>query len=257
VNHSNASNATLTHLGQTRSAHHRNHLLLTPDSFVRTVLPGMKSCSAVVHISPAVGAAFTEYTAECEAGGELGGTIAQRFLYVIDGSINVELRGTRTDLGPRGFAYLPQSSPHRVTASQASRVAVIEKPYQALHSVAASRPILSKEDAISSHSLNDDPDLQVKCLLPDEPAFDFAVNTMIYQPGAALSMVEMHIMEHGLIMLEGAGIYRLSDAWYPVTAGDFIWMAPWCPQWFGAIGKKPAKYLIYKDWNRHPLAGAR
>ena len=31
--------------------------------------------------------------------------------------------------------------------------------------------------------------------------------------------------------------------WYPVTAGDFIWMAPYCPQWFGAIGKTPAKYL--------------
>jgi (S)-ureidoglycine aminohydrolase len=54
-------------------------------------------------------------------------------------------------------------------------------------------------------------------------------------------------------MLEGGGIYRLGDAWYPVTAGDFIWMAPFCPQWFGALGKRPAKYLIYKDWNRHPL----
>jgi (S)-ureidoglycine aminohydrolase len=30
-------------------------------------------------------------------------------------------------------------------------------------------------------------------------------------------------------------------------------MAPFCPQWFGALGKTPAKYLIYKDWNRHPL----
>ena len=98
------------------------------------------------------------------------------------------------------------------------------------------------------------PDLQVKCLLPDEMSFDFAVNTMAYQPGAALSMVEMHVMEHGLLMLEGGGIYRLGDSWYPVTAGDFIWMGPWCPQWFGALGKVPAKYLIYKDWNRHPLA---
>jgi hypothetical protein len=44
------------------------------------------------------------------------------------------------------------------------------------------------------------------------PAFDFAVNTMTYQPGAALSMVEVHIMEHGLLMLEGGGIYRLGDA---------------------------------------------
>jgi (S)-ureidoglycine aminohydrolase len=31
-------------------------------------------------------------------------------------------------------------------------------------------------------------------------------------------------------------------------------MASYCPQWFGALGKIPAKYLIYKDWNRHPLA---
>ena len=60
-------------------------------------------------------------------------------------------------------------------------------------------------------------------------------------------------MEHGLLMLEGGGIYRLSDRWYPVTAGDFIWMAPFCPQWFGALGTSPAKYLIYKDVNRHPL----
>jgi (S)-ureidoglycine aminohydrolase len=80
---------------------------------------------------------------------------------------------------------------------------------------------------------------------------------MVYQPGAALSMVEMHVMEHGLIMLEGGGIYRLGDSWYPVTAGDFIWMGPWCPQWFGAIGKVSAKYLIYKDWNRHPLAASQ
>ena len=100
-----------------------------------------------------------------------------------------------------------------------------------------------------------DPSLRVRSLMPDGPAYDFAVNTMTYDPGAALSMVEIHIMEHGLLMLEGAGIYRLGDAWYPVQAGDFIWMAAYCPQWFGAIGKVPAKYLIYKDWRRHPLGG--
>ena len=76
---------------------------------------------------------------------------------------------------------------------------------------------------------------------------------MTYQPGAILPMVESHVMEHGLLMLEGQGIYRLGDRWYPVVAGDFIWMAPYCLQWFGALGKVPAKYLIYKPWNRHPL----
>ena len=98
--------------------------------------------------------------------------------------------------------------------------------------------------------------LTVRKLLPEDPAFDFAVNTMTYAPGATLPMVEMHVMEHGLLMLEGGGIYRLDDCWYPVTAGDFIWMGPYCPQWFGALGKVPAKYLIYKDWNRHPLTNA-
>jgi len=59
----------------------------------------------------------------------------------------------------------------------------------------------------------------------DNLSFDFAVNTMTYQPGAALSMVEMHVMEHGLVMLEGGGIYRLADAWYPVTAAiSFGWV---------------------------------
>jgi (S)-ureidoglycine aminohydrolase len=243
-------------LGETRSSQQPNHLLLTADTFVRTPLPGMKRCTAIVHAGSALGAAFTEYTAEFEVGGELGSTSAQRFLFVMEGGVGVEVQGKRNELGARGYAYLPEGEPHRVLANQISRVAVIEKPYQALPSVAAPRAIVSDEDAVSSHPLNDDPDLQVKCLLPDEMSFDFAVNTMVYQPGAALSMVEMHVMEHGLIMLEGGGIYRLGDSWYPVTRGDFVWMGPWCPQWFGAIGKVPAKYLIYKDWNRHPLAGA-
>ena len=241
-------------LGQTRSAQQPNHLLLTADSFVRTTLPGMKACSAVVHVGPAVGARFTEYTAEFEAKGELGDTTAQRFIFVIEGRLKLEVEGKSSDLQTRGYAYLPEGLPHRVVATQSSRVAVIEKPYQLLPSIAPSRLIISNEDAVSSHPLDDDPSLQVKCLLPDTMSFDFAVNTMVYQPGAALSMVEMHVMEHGLIMLEGGGIYRLGDSWYPVTAGDFIWMGPWCAQWFGAIGKVPAKYLIYKDWNRHPLA---
>jgi (S)-ureidoglycine aminohydrolase len=248
---------TLTHLGQTRSAQHSNHLLLTPDTFVRTTLPGMKACAAIVHAGPAVGAAFTEYTAEFEAGGELGSTALQRFVYVMEGKIGLEVEGRHKELSARGYAYLPQGLPHRVTSNSAARVAVIEKPYELLHSIVPPQVIVSSEDAISSHALDDDPDLQVKCLLPDEPRFDFAVNTMLYQPGAALSRVEMHVMEHGLIMLEGGGIYRLGDSWYPVTAGDFIWMGPWCPQWFGAIGKVPAKYLIYKDSNRHPQLSTR
>jgi (S)-ureidoglycine aminohydrolase len=241
-------------LGQTRSAQKDNHVLLTPDTFVRTVLPGMNGCTAVVHTGPAMGAKFTEYTAAFEDGGELGQTSAQRFIYVLNGELKLEADGSEADLNDRGYAYLPQGLPHRVTATRVSLATVIEKTYQPLPSIEPPSAIVSSEDAVSSQALGDDSSLRVKLLLPDLMQFDFAVNSMVYQPGASLSQVEMHIMEHGLLMLEGGGIYRLGDSWYPVTAGDFIWMAPWCPQWFGAIGKVPAKYLIYKDANRYPLS---
>ncbi len=247
----------MNNFGNTRSAQQRNHLLLTPDTFVRTTLPGMKGCVAIVHAGPALGATFAEYTAEFDAGGEMVSSQAQRFVFVIEGNVRLETPDKQFKLGALSYAYVPQPLTHRITATEKSRVVVIEKMYESLPGVAPPQLIVSHEGKIASHPLGDDPDLQVKCLLPDEMSFDFAVNSMVYQPGAALSMVEMHVMEHGLIMLEGGGIYRLGDSWYPVTAGDFIWMAPWCPQWFGAIGKTPAKYLIYKDWNRHPLAGAR
>jgi (S)-ureidoglycine aminohydrolase len=243
----------LHNLGETRSARRSDHLLLTPDTFVRAPLPGMTKCTAIVHVGPAMGAAFTQYTAEFEAGGELGSTSAQRFLYVLEGAVKVDAQGKKGELGPRGYAFLPEGMAHGIAATKASRIAVIEKAYVPVAGVNPPGLILANEDEVTPKALNDDPDLQVRGLLPDVPSFDCAVNTMTYQPGAALSMVEMHVMEHGLLMLEGGGIYRLGDAWYPVTAGDFIWMGPWCPQWFGAIGKKPAKYLIYKDWNRHPL----
>jgi (S)-ureidoglycine aminohydrolase len=202
-----------------------------------------------------MGAQFTQYTAEFESGGELGETAAQRFIFVLEGQLKLEIDDRQNDVATRGYAYLPEGLQHRVVATKASRAAVIEKTYQPVASIQAPRVIISSEDAVSSHPLDDDPSLKVKCLLPDAMCFDFAVNTMEYQPGAALSVVEMHVMEHGLLMLEGGGIYRLGDSWYPVTVGDFIWMGPWCPQWFGAIGKVPTKYLIYKNWNRNPLDG--
>jgi (S)-ureidoglycine aminohydrolase len=240
-------------LGQTRSSRCLDHSLLTPDTFVRTPLTGMTRCTAIVHVGPAMGACFTEYTAEFEPGGELGPTQAQRFLYVLEGAVVVDAHANTGSLPSRGFAFFPERTPHRLRAERPSRIVVIEKSYQALDSAAPPQLIVSSEDEVASNPMEGDSGLQVRCLLPDTPAFDFAVNTMTFQPGAALPMVEAHVMEHGLLMLEGGGIYRLGDCWYPVKAGDFIWMAPWCPQWFGAIGKAPAKYLIYKDWNRHPL----
>jgi (S)-ureidoglycine aminohydrolase len=244
---------SMHNLWETRSSQQRDHLLQTPDTFVRTVLPGMKSGAAVVHVGPAAGAAFTQYTAELEAGGTLGETAVQRFVYVLEGVADVSTATSFHTLTTGAYAFFPEGVEHTVKASERARLAVIEKPYEAIAGMAAPWMLVGRESDIASVALMGDEEVQVRGLLPEDARFDFAVNTMTYQPGAALSMVEVHVMEHGLLLLEGGGIYRLGERWYPVTAGDFIWMAPFCPQWFGALGKKPAKYLIYKDWNRHPI----
>ncbi len=238
----------MQNLGYTRSSRQADHTLLTPDTFVRAPLPGMSNATAIVHASPAIGAAFTQYTVEFSDNGSMSPSGVQRFLYVLEGEITVG-SGTRGQrLRADGYAYLPAGSQTVISANVGARAEVIEKTYIPTNVPPPAKEIIGDEKTVKPQSLGEG--LEVCILLPENPSFDFAVNTMTYQPGATLSMVESHVMEHGLLMLAGGGIYRLGDRWYPVTAGDFIWMAPWCPQWFGALGQKPAKYLIYKDWNR-------
>jgi (S)-ureidoglycine aminohydrolase len=214
------------HLGNTRSSNQPDHLLQTPDTFVRAPLPGMRNATAIVHIGPARGAAFTQYTVEFAAGGQYEMGPAQVFIYVLDGRVHIDGR----TLSANQYAYLPAGAKAYMATPLPARAVVIERT-----TTADLPPFDGDESRVAAVPLNGDEALGVRTLFPNDPVYDFAVNTMTYQPGATLPMVEIHVMEHGLLI------------------GDFIWMAPYCPQWFGALGKKPAKYLIYKDWNQHPL----
>ncbi len=239
-------------LGQTRAARHPTHLLQTPDTFVRTALPGLTDGLAIIHASPALGAAFLQYTAELATGGTLAPTPHQRFLYVLQGEATLLLASETHALRPGSYAYLAPAEQATLTAHTLARIAVVEKPYEPLSSLSPPGSFTSHESAIPLESLNEHTTLQVQPLLPTGLAFDFAVNIMTYAPGVTLPQVEIHVMEHGLLMLEGGGIYRLAQRWHLVQANDFIWMAPYCPQWFAATGPTPSRYLIYKDTNRVP-----
>jgi glyoxylate utilization-related uncharacterized protein len=92
----------------------------------------------------------------------------------------------------------------------------------ALAGAAAPRVIISESAKVKGVPFMGDPAANLQVLLPDEPGYDLAVNIFAYQPGGHLPFVEAHIMEHGLLMLDGAGVYRLEDSWYPVQAGDVI-----------------------------------
>jgi len=118
-------------LGFTRSSFQSDHLLLTPDTFVRAPLPGMEGATAIVHVSPAAGAGFTQYTAEFEPGGSLGAPTGERFLYVLEGEIRLEGQL----LGPEEYAYMPQGHNLLIQAQDRAKAAVIEKPYSELEGI--------------------------------------------------------------------------------------------------------------------------
>ncbi|KAG5228792.1 (S)-ureidoglycine aminohydrolase [Salix suchowensis] len=94
---------------------------------------------------------------------------------------------------------------------------------------------------------------ELRKLPPQSLLYDFNIHIMDFQPGEFLNVKEVHYNQHGLLLLEGQGIYRLGDSWYPVQSGDAIWMAPFAPQWYATLGKTRTRYLLYKDVNRNPL----
>ena len=164
----------MNHLGQTRSAHRPDHLLHTPDAFVRTPLPGITGGMSIVHVSPAGGAAFTQYTVELEPGGVLAPAYlpaVQRFLYVVSGSVNLKSLSTPTTatLTQGGFAYTPPEILDQVAATIPTVLQVIEKPITVLRESPDPEILLGNEAAIPPVPLNGDPDLLVRALLPPAP----------------------------------------------------------------------------------------
>ncbi len=243
--------------GTTRSRVTRNYALIAPDTHVSAPLVGWQNASAVVHITPELGARFTQYTATLDRNAKStppgGGT--ERFVYVLDGEIGLAVQNKQHVLKVGQFAFFPADIAHEIStsASQSARLAVFEKIYQP-GADSTSPPVrIGNSSDVRGEPFQGDPALRLQVLLPVEPAFDMAVNIFTYDAGGHLPQVEIHVMEHGLLMLGGTGVYRLGDEWFPVQAGDVIWMASYCPQWFVAMGKQPARYVYYKDIHRDRL----
>ncbi len=242
--------------GFTRNVINHRYALLTPSGFVPSYLPGWQKAICYALISPGMGARFAQLLITLESDGQcMGNTGAnQYFIYILEGAASILLHERRHRLETGSYVYLSPGTDVRLkSGGQATRVLIFKKPYEPLPSTEKPAAFVGHERDIKGQPFLGNEDARLQVLLPDQPAFDMAVNIFTYQPGATLPFVETHIMEHGLLMLKGQGIYRLDADWYPVQAGDVIWMAPYCPQWFVAMGKAPASYIYYKDVNRDPM----
>jgi (S)-ureidoglycine aminohydrolase len=200
-----------------------------------------------------MGAKFAQVMVTFDAGGkaQLPANDIETAGYFATGGGLLTIGGVKQKVSAGAFFFAPAGEAWSITTPKAgTRVTLFQKKFAPLAGVAAPQAIIGDAAKVDGQPFLGDPDARLQVLLPDVPEFDLAMNIFTYQPGATLPFVETHVMEHGLLMLAGQGVYRLEDSWYPVAAGDVIWMAPYCPQWFVAMGKSPASYLYYKDVNR-------
>ena len=133
----------------------------------------------------------------------------------------------------------------------------IRKTYQAVEGVEAPEAFVCNEADFEQIEMpgTDGAWATTRFVDPADMRHDMHVNIVTLQAGAVIPFAETHVMEHGLYVLEGKGVYRLNQDWVEVEAGDFLWLRAFCPQACYAGGPGPFRYLLYKDVNRQmPLS---
>lgn len=238
----------------TRSVVKRNHAIIAPDGYINSNIPGWTNCTVNVIINEAMGAKFSQLFATLKSDGEIRGETneSQIFFYVVKGKCHATVGGKENILTQGHHIYVPIGTAYKYTSlEEDTQLLSFHKVYEPLAGYQKPGVIFGKSESDGDTYLGD-PALRLQVLLPDNFSFDMAVNIFTYDPGGHLPFVETHIMEHGLLYLQGQGIYMLDHQWYPIKKGDSIWMAPYCQQWFTAMGKEPAVYIYYKNVNRFP-----
>jgi (S)-ureidoglycine aminohydrolase len=232
----------------------RRYALFPLEGYPPSKLPAWPEVEARILTAPGMGAGFAQYLLAIKSGQATTSADDGRietFFYLLSGELRLKTGSDRArSLTPGGFALLGPAVNYEIKAVANSTLLMLRKAYEPLAGVAAPRIVAGNESDIAGEAFMGDEGARLQALLPDEMAFDFAMNIFTFEPGHSLPVVETHVMEHGLYFLEGKGLYYLNDEWMEVEAGDFIWMGPFVPQSFYATGPAPAKYIYYKNVNR-------
>lgn len=227
--------------------------ILPASNRVFSYLPGFKDVAAQVLATPQLGARFVQYELVVNPN---GGTTApynedlEHFLFVLEGGLEFELDGSKQTLEKGCFSWLPPSRPFQFTnrSGAEARVVWIRRRYVTAPGIAVPEPIIAHESQVKAEPVDT---YMEQHLTPYENlAFDMGINLQVFDPGVYFSDVESHIMEHGLYMVAGRGVYWLNGDFIETRQDDFIYMAPYCPQFFYATGWEKSAYLLYKDVNR-------
>ncbi|KAL9368875.1 hypothetical protein Peur_040074 [Populus x canadensis] len=226
--------------GFTRSVYERDHALITPESHVFSPLPEWTNTLGAYLITPAMGSHYVMYLAKMQENSRSGLPLndVERFLFLVQGSATLSnASGAHHQMmaSVDSYAYLPLNFEHSLECGASATLAVFERRYDSLENHVTEQ-IDGSTDQQQARYLSIIV-FELRKLLPPSLQYDFNIHIMDFQPGEFLNVKEVHYNQHGLLLLERQGIYRLGDSWYPVQSGDAIWMALFVPQWYAALGK--------------------
>jgi (S)-ureidoglycine aminohydrolase len=232
-------------------AHGHGYTLVTPANHYPSRLPELGDQPVVKLVTPRL--APSRIGQYLIALAPEGGTLRpvadpyQTFVYALAGDVAVRA-GAELSLRAGSFAYLPPADAYELRAGPAgARLLAVKRHYEPAPGIDAPGALHGHRDDEPFERTAVDGFTRRELLPPGDPAFDFNMSLLRFEPGTGLDKVEIHDEEHGLYMTEGGGTYLLDTDRHEVAAGDFIYMAPYCPQGFTASEAGPAEYLLYKD----------
>jgi (S)-ureidoglycine aminohydrolase len=180
---------------------------------------------------------------------------AEAVLFVVDGTLRLTIGGIAHLLGPGGYAYLPPGADWAAAngGDDTATFHWIRKAYERVEGIDVPEAFVTNEADVTADRMPDTDAWSTQRFVDvDDLRHDMQVNIVNFEPGGAIPFPETHVMEHGLYVLEGKGVYLLNRDWVEVQAGDFMWLRAFCPQACYAGGPGRFRYLLYKDVNRHP-----
>jgi len=238
---------------QSRTRVKPRYALLPLEGIPYSRLPEWPQAQVRVFAGPALGAGFAEYLVDL-APGQVGAHPAdgniEFFIFVLSGALTLTIDGKSHALANGGYALIPPDRGFAAAATAQTSLLLLRKRYEPAPGVPLYSALVGNEKNAKAEVYCGDPGALLQVLIPDDIAFDLAMNIFTFDVGHSLPVTETHVMEHGLYVLQGKGTYFLDDAWMEVEATDFIWMGPFCPQSYYATGPVPSRYIYYKNVNR-------
>jgi (S)-ureidoglycine aminohydrolase len=229
---------------------------------VTSLLPHWSGTRAWIIARPLSGFAetFSQYIVEIMPGGGSDRPEpeeeAEGALFVVSGSIQITLGGRAHTLTPGGFAYIPPGIDWRISNNGKVPAVFhwIRKRFDPVADLPLPDPVITRDQDVEPAAMPGTGGrwATTRFIDPADVRYDMHITIVTIAPGASIPFLETHVMEHGLYVLQGKGVYKLNKDWVEVEAGDFMWLRAFCPQACYAGGPEPFRYLLYKDVNRHP-----